>query len=98
VALLRKLNGSVTAGISPDVTLLFDVPVGVGLTRRRKGRLEETRIDRESRRFHERVRRGFLALAKRERHRIRVIDASQSPDAVAADVARIVMGRIERSR
>lgn len=98
VPLLRKLNVLATDGISPDLTLLFDVPVGVGLARRRKGRLEETRIDRESRRFHERVRRGFLALAKRDRMRIHVIDASQPPDMVAEQVQQVVAQALRRTR
>ncbi len=98
VPLLRRLNAQATDGLAPDLTLLFDLSVRVGLARRRTGGLEETRIDRESRRFHEKVRQGFLTLAKRERRRIRVIDASQSPNAVAAGVARIVMERLERNR
>ncbi len=98
VALLRKLNALATGGVSPDLTLLFDLPVGVGLARRRKGRLEETRIDRESQRFHERVRRGFLALAKRDRGRIRVIDAGRPPEAVAEQVRQVVARALTRKR
>jgi dTMP kinase len=80
------------------LTLLFDVPIGVGLARRRKGRMEETRIDRESRQFHERVRRGFLALAKRDRTRIHVIEASHPPDVVAEQVRRVVVQALNRTR
>ena len=98
VPLLRRLNAQATDRLTPHMTLLFDVSVRVGLARRRTGGLEETRIDREHRRFHERVRKGFLALAKRERRRISVIDAGKSQDAVAADVSKIVIGRLKRSR
>jgi dTMP kinase len=98
VAFLRKLNGVATGGLSPDLTLLFDLPVEVGLARRRQGRLEETRIDRESRAFHGRVRRGFLTLANRGGRRIRVINARKPPDAVAKQVERIVGGVLRKRR
>ena len=98
VALLRKLNDLATEGLSPHLTLLFDLPVEVGLARRRQGHLEETRIDRESRQFHGRVRSGFLTLAKRDRRRVRVIDASKAPDAVAEQVERVVKDTLARRR
>jgi dTMP kinase len=90
VPVLRRLNAQATDGLAPDLTLLFDVSVRVGLARRRQGRLEETRIDRENRRFHEKVRRGFLALAAREPRRLKVIDARQPPHAVSDVVAGFV--------
>lgn len=96
IALLRRLNAQATDGLAPHLTLLFDVPVGVGLTRRRKGCLEETRIDRENRRFHEKVRRGFLALARRDRSRVRVIAAAKPPEVIAKEVQQVVTAAIQR--
>jgi len=95
---LRRLNTQATDGLAPDLTLLFDVSVHVGLARRRKGRLEDTRIDRESRRFHEKVRRGFLALAAREPRRLRIIDSHQPPDAVSDVVAGFVEQLLRKKR
>ncbi len=77
--LLRRLNHEATGGIWPDLTLLFDLPVEVGLAR-----LENPdRIDAEGIDFHQRVRDGFLAEAQQEPSRWQVIDAAQSPESVA---------------
>ncbi|HET8579382.1 MAG TPA: dTMP kinase, partial [Nitrospiraceae bacterium] len=96
--LLRKLNRFATSGLTPDLTLLFDVPVPLGLARRHRHKTEQNRLDRESRRFHERVRQGFLDLAARYPHRIRVIDGIPDPENVAAEVAPIVRQYLKTRR
>lgn len=90
VELLRTLNRFATSGLTPDLTLLFDVPVPLGLARRQRHEMEQNRLDRESRRFHVRVRQGFLELAARYPRRIRVIDGSPDPETVAGEVVSIV--------
>ncbi|BDU17235.1 dTMP kinase [Lysobacter auxotrophicus] len=70
-------------GIAPGMTLLLDVPVAIGLQRAR-GRGAADRIEAEREDFFERVRDGYLARAKGDAARFRVIDASQPADAVAA--------------
>jgi dTMP kinase len=70
-------------GIAPALTLLLDVPVDIGLHRAR-GRGTADRIESEREEFFERVRAGYLARAAAEPRRFRVIDATQSVDAVAA--------------
>lgn len=70
-------------GITPALTLLLDVPVDVGLHRAR-GRGATDRIESEREEFFERVRAGYLTRAAAEPGRFRVIDATQSMDAVAA--------------
>ena len=70
-------------GITPALTLLLDVPVDIGLHRAR-GRGAADRIESEREEFFERVRAGYLARAAAEPRRFRVIDATQSMDAVAA--------------
>lgn len=99
VRTLRKFNGFATRGLTPDLTLLFDLPVEKGLTRRRHA-TEQNRLDRETRQFHNRVRHGFLDLAAHQPHRIKVIDAAEDPDRIAINVAAIVntfLGRVEKS-
>ena len=86
--LLRKLDRFATGRLTPDLTLLFDVPVPLGLARRHG--TEQNRLDRESRSFHEKVRQGFLALAARHPRRIRVIDGRSDPETIAAEVTSIV--------
>ena len=70
-------------GIQPTMTLLLDVAVSIGLQRAR-GRGAADRIEAEREDFFERVRTGYLARAKAEPSRFRVVDASQSVEAVAA--------------
>ena len=68
----------------PDRTVLLDVPVEVGLARRRHGPDDQqTRFEDDSRHdraFHERVRAGYLAMAAEEPDRWRVVDAAGSLD------------------
>jgi dTMP kinase len=77
---MRRLQDFATGGLLPDLTLLIDVPVEIGLARtRRRGewnRFEDT----EAVDFFERVRAGYLALAEGEPARFRVIDGSGSVD------------------
>ena len=76
---LQAANRVATDGLTPDLTLLLDVPASVGLTRRRQARGTQNRLDRESSRFHRRIRQGFLTLAAREPGRIKIIRADRSP-------------------
>jgi dTMP kinase len=70
-------------GIAPGLTLLLDVPVDIGLHRAR-GRGATDRIESEREEFFERVRAGYLARASAEPERFRVVDATQTMAAVAA--------------
>ncbi len=89
---LRSANRIATSGLTPDLTLLLDLPVSVGLSRRQADRGGQNRLDRESRTFHETVRRGFLTLARKEPRRIKIIDADRPLTEVRADVEEIVLG------
>ena len=68
----------------PDLTLLLDLPVEVGL-QRRAGAGAANHFDTEAVAFHERVRAGFLELAREGGDTWRVIDASRDFDAVLRD-------------
>jgi dTMP kinase len=91
---VRALAAVSTGGLVPDRTVLLDVPVEVGLERRRHGPGDQqTRFEddaRHDRAFHERVRAGYLAMAAAEPDRWRVVDAAGSLDAlVAATIAAV---------
>lgn len=81
---LRAVAAVSTGGLVPDRTILFDVPVQVGLERRRHGPGDQqTRFEdeeRHDRAFHERVRAGYLEMAAAEPRRWRVVDAGQALD------------------
>lgn len=95
---LRKANDVASGGFSPDLTLLFDLPVSVGLARRRKARGKQNRLDRESEQFHRKVRLGFLALARQAPRRITVVDATQLPGDIATTTQALVFKRLSRYR
>jgi dTMP kinase len=83
--LLEQLAQAVQGGLEPDCTLLLDVPVPVGLERARARRgAAADRFEREGEAFFERVREGYLALARRHPQRFRVIDATAPLEAVQA--------------
>lgn len=90
---LRSIAEIATTGIAPDLTILLDVPPAVGLARKAddaRNRFEAA-FDLA---FHERVRAGFLELARGEPDRWRVIDATRDADAVFADVRAAVEERL----
>ena len=93
-AMLATLTAIATGGLRPDLTLLLDLDVARGLGRRRDEGEEMNRLDLETIEFHERVRRGYLALAAAEPGRWVYIDADRSVDTVQSDVRRVVVQRL----
>lgn len=79
-----------TQGLEPDITILLDLPVDVGLARRAGDVGQTNRIDDESRAFHERVRSAYHALVAEDPGRWRVIDADQAPELVQAELSRAI--------
>ena len=90
---LRTMNNLATGKLAPQLTLLFDVPIAIGLSRRRGRAATQNRLDRETEQFHRKVRAGFHALARREPRRILVIDSTQPLESVAQTVEELVMTR-----
>jgi dTMP kinase len=93
LALIQQLNQVASAGVLPDLTLLFDLPVAIGLGRalaRNAVAMEnEGRFEAESLAFHQRVRDGYLQGASQEK-RFTIIDATGTPEQVTARVTRSV--------
>jgi len=88
VELVEQLNEMATGGLQPDLTLLYDLPVEVGLARARKRAEQlaadqrEDRFEREELDFHRKLREGFLLLAERHPQRFRIIDATGDEEEV----------------
>ena len=95
---LRAANEVATGGLTPNLTIVLDLPISVGLTRRRADRGEQNRLDRETERFHRKVRRGFLALAAEEPGRMTIVNANRSAQEVQDELTEIVVGWIARPR
>lgn len=72
---LREITRFATGGLTPDVTLYLDLAPEVGLQRRVQGGGEINRLDRETLAFHQRVRAGYLELARQEPARWVQVDA-----------------------
>ena len=87
-------DAAVVGATQPDLTLIFDLPVEVGLERAFGRGLFETRFESKGLEFHERLRRGFLDIAKAHPERCVVIDAEGDQDAVEARVWAAVEGRL----
>lgn len=93
--LIQQLNQLATGDCLPDLTLLFDLPVEIGLDRAKQREVEiqdnsEGRFEREQLDFHRRIREGYLALAEAEPQRFRVVDAGKSADEVYRQAASFI--------
>jgi dTMP kinase len=91
---LAELHRLIADDFRPDLTLIFDVPVEIGLARAAKRHAGEARFEAKGRDYHERVRQGFLAIAAQEPERCVVIDASQDVDKVGAAALAALRGRL----
>jgi len=83
---IESLDAAIVGETQPDLTLMFDLPVQVGLERAFGRGLFETRFESKGLEFHERLRRGFLEIAARHPERCVIIDADGDQDAVATRV------------
>lgn len=95
LAALRAISRYATGGLLPDVTLLLDLPVEVGLQRKLGGagdawnRMEQKLLD-----YHHRVRAGYLAMAADEPQRWVVLDGSQGRDQVQDEIRAALLPRL----
>ena len=82
-----------TGGLTPDLTLFFDISVEQAAERtanRQESHTKKNRMDEETLDFYTRVRDAYLSIAKREPYRFRVIDASGSPAETHGNTIEIV--------
>jgi dTMP kinase len=87
--LVARLNKQATADLKPNLTMLVDVPVKVGRGRKGSGVLD--RLERERVEFHERVREGYLQVARRAPGRFKTVDGTLPPD----ELERLVFRHVE---
>jgi dTMP kinase len=92
-AWIEQLATAVHADLQPDCTLLLDLPVTVGLNRARgRSGPAADRFESEVEEFFERVRRGYLTVARQHPKRIRIIDANRPVAEVSAAVIHVLEG------
>ena len=83
---IKRLNEIAVNGRHPDLTLIFDIDVETSM--RRVGQ-EKDRMESAGTEFFNRVREGYLEIAKQEPKRVKVLDASKSIDEIHADVIKL---------
>lgn len=93
--LILQLNRLAAGDCRPDLTLLFDLPVEIGLGRAKQRETEqqdssEGRFEREQCDFHQRIRDGYLTLATAEPERFKIIDASCPTGQVGCQLSSII--------
>ena len=84
----KMLNKIATSGVIPDLTFVFDIDVETSMARvgKNKDRMESAGIE-----FHERVRKGYLEIAKQEPERVKVINSKGSIENIFEEVKEIFM-------
>lgn len=85
-----QIRHAALGDFTPDLTLVLDVPIALGMARAR----DANRYEALGEAFHDRVRDAFRSLPQSEPGRCVLIDASGSPDTVAALIAAVVQGRL----
>jgi dTMP kinase len=89
-AWIRQLAAIAHPGLAPDLTIVFDAPATVANERLAGRGAGQDRIESEDAAFFERVRSAYLAIARREPERVRIVDATRPQAEVAASVARLL--------
>lgn len=87
--IIKSLETIVQKSLQPDLTILLDLPVEVGMARAKK-RSDFDRIEKEQFSFFERVRQAYLARANNDTTRFRIVDANQTLEAVQKDIAKVL--------
>jgi dTMP kinase len=88
--LVEKIVKASSLGLRPELTLLLNLPVKLGLSRI-EDRAEKSKFDEESVQFHERVRQGFMYIAKKEPERVKVISAAKDVKEVQEEIRNTVL-------
>lgn len=89
---VTAMNDFATGGLLPDLTLLLDIDARDGLVRQQ----EWNRMEAKGIEYHQRVRRGFLELARLAPERIRILDAARPIDVLHADILQLVIAGLAK--
>lgn len=93
IRMVRGLHKVAVGDIVPDLTFLFDLDLKTAFSRRGNN---PDRLESESSAFHNRVRLGFLEIARKERRRIKVIDATRSVEEIFKNVKKSLLKKLTR--
>ncbi len=90
---INRLYTAVIGTRQPDWTFVFDLDPYVGVQRALKRHTSENRFEQMDMAFHQRLREGFLRIARQYPHRCHIIDATQSVYAIHKEITHIVLGK-----
>jgi len=93
---VRRINAVASAGTDPDLTVLVDITVGEIEIRKNASGGAPDRMEKAGREFYERVRSGYLAIAREHAERFVVIDGMRKIDEIALEIRRAVEQRYEQ--
>ena len=95
---LKNITAFATDNVVPDLTFLLDISYEEGFGRKAKDENLKNldRIEQRDRAYHEKVRQGYLKLAKEEQNRFVVIDASKSLEEIHEEIIKIFLKRIKK--
>ncbi|MEO8408373.1 MAG: dTMP kinase [Oxalobacteraceae bacterium] len=93
---VRSLVKYATGGLTPDLTILLDLEIEVGLKRKTQNEMEWNRMDAYTVEFHQRVRAGYLEMVKLEPKRWVVVNSNQKWDDVQAELRKIIITGLTR--
>jgi dTMP kinase len=81
-SMIEYMNQLSSSGLSPDLTILLDVPVEISLKRKAKEKKNKAgdRLEKEKFEFHQRVRDGYLKIAQKNKKRIKIIDGRENQE------------------
>ncbi len=91
---VRALINYATGGLVPDLTILLDLEVEVGLERKRQNNSEWNRMDDQGVAFYHRVRAGYLEMVEQEPGRWVVIDAGQDWNSVQEELRNTILSKL----
>ena len=92
---VRALVKYATGGLTPDLTILLDLEVEVGLRRKTQNEMEWNRMDAYTVEFHKRVRAGYLEMVKAEPKRWVVVNSDQKWESVQEELKQVIVGRLQ---
>ena len=85
--MIRRMYGDVAGDFKPDLTILLDIPVEIGLARsKQRAGNDEQRFESKQLAFHENLRQAYLKMAAAEPDRFLVVNANQTPEKVSQDI------------
>jgi len=92
IRMVKSLHKVATGGLVPDLTFVFDLDLETAYSR--QGR-EKDRLETQSNAFFQRVRAGFNEIARKERRRVKLIDAAQPIEKVFEDVKKFLLKKLD---